>query len=100
MISPIYPILTKHIRLVQILMGTGVMLFIIYWIVPVFFLLIKKPAFALAWARGTRKWESFKNYDFDNVPLSDKILMCMNFLLSCVVFVIFIGFINVVNHSQ
>lgn len=97
MMNPIYSLSTEYAALSRILICFGVILFIMYWIVPIFFLLIKKQAFALSWSRGLAKWDKFKGYEFDTVPLKEKIWMYLNFLLSCFMFVIFIWFLALVS---
>jgi hypothetical protein len=97
MMSSIYSASVKYIGIIRISISFGVILFIMYWIVPVFFLLIKKQAFALAWSRGLVKWDKFISYEFDTVPLAEKIWMYLNSLLSCFMFVILIWFLGLVS---
>ena len=67
----------------------GLFAFFIYWMIPVFFLLIKKQVFAIAWSKAFDNWEDFKNNDFKTLKLSDKILMIMNCIVACVGLLLF-----------
>ena len=97
MLSTIFSKYAENIVLFRILVTFGVTLFILYWMMPVFFLFVRKQAFAAAWSRGLSAWEKFKNIDFNNLPLTEKIFMYMNFVLSCVVFIIFFWFLDLIS---
>ena len=68
----------------RLLFFFGLITFFIYWMAPVFFLVIKKQDFAIAWSIGLSSWNKFKVYDFKILRFADKFLMIMNFVLACV----------------
>ena len=68
----------------------GLITFLVYWMVPAFFLVVKKQDFAIAWSIGLSNWEKFKGHDFKTLSFADKLLMIMNFVLACIGLAIFI----------
>jgi hypothetical protein len=88
MLSPTFSAYTEGALLFRILITLGLMLFILYWMMPVFFLLARKQAFAIAWSRGLASQEYFKKIDLTNIPMKEKIYMYLNYILSCFMLVI------------
>ena len=72
----------------------GLITFFVYWMVPTFFLVIKKQDFAIAWLIGLSNWEKFKDFDFKTLRFADKLSMIMNSVLACVGLAIFIYVLN------
>ncbi len=100
MLSNIFYTHTGNTLLFRILTVLGVTLFILYWMMPVFFLLARKQALAITWSRGLGRWEKIKNADFNNIHRAEKLLMYMNFMLSCVVLLIFFLFVYYITSTE
>jgi hypothetical protein len=62
-----------YVSLRRFLFFFGLFAFFIYWMVPIFFLLIKKQDFAIAWSKAFDNWEEFKKNDFKTQSFTDKI---------------------------
>ncbi len=96
MVSTACPGYAGHEVLSQILIASGVILFILYIMVPACFLLVNKQAFAIAWSRGLLRWKRLKDVDLNNIPRADKAQMVANFIMACIMLVIFYLFIEYV----
>jgi hypothetical protein len=89
MLSSGLPIAEKNGYLFKSFLIGGIILFGLNWIIPVLFLMFKKQIYAFAWSRGLEGWEHVNEVSYKDVPLKEKILIYMRFVLALVMYVVF-----------
>jgi hypothetical protein len=84
----------------RILFFVGIVMFGLNWIIPVLFIILKNPIYAFVWSMGVEKWERVKDTEGTGIPLIEKILMYMRFILALVMYIVFFYLFNYILHNS
>lgn len=84
----------------RILFFGGIVMFGSNWIIPVLFIILKKTTYAFVWSMGVEKWERVKDTEGTGIPLIEKIVIYMRFVLALVMYIVFFYLFNYILHNS
>jgi hypothetical protein len=82
------------------LLSLGLVMFALYWMPPVFFLVVRKRDFAMAWSAGPVSWDRIRIVDFKHISVGTMISMYLNFATACAFLVVLFFFLGLVWHAK
>jgi hypothetical protein len=90
----------KFATLGKTLISLGLVIFTLYWMFPVFLLIVRKRSFAMAWYAGPVSWNRLRVVDFKHIPVKEMATMYLNFATACAFSVVVFFLLNWVWHGK